>query len=70
MKFADVQKQYLIKMIIDLDGDVAQIVRGSGLSRNTIYNMIRKHGLEQDLAAARLTRSAKRRRIETDGGLQ
>lgn len=59
----EVQRLYIIQIIIDADGDIAQMVKTSGLSRATVYNMIRRHNLESDLALARLTRSKRRREV-------
>lgn len=59
----EIQREYFIQIIIDSEGDIAQMVKTSGLSKATVYNMIRRHNLETDLAIARLSRSKRRREI-------
>lgn len=59
----DIQREYMVQTIIDTEGDIAQMVTRSGLSKATLYRMIRRHNLESDLALARLSRSKRRREI-------
>lgn len=71
MKYKELQRTYLLQAIIEVDGNIMRMVEKTGLSRSNIYRMIKSFKFENDLAAARLSQS-KRRRSETDlgGGYQ
>lgn len=68
----DIEREYILRAIIDCEGEVSRIVKMTGLSKATVYNKIKRYDLENDLAVARLTRS-KRDRMSGDdssGGMQ
>lgn len=67
-----IEREYILRVIIDCEGEVSRMVKMSGLSKATIYNKIERYDLGNDLTIARLTRS-KRARLSGDdssGGMQ
>lgn len=68
MKYRDLQKTYLLQAIIESEGNIMQMVTKTGLSRSSIYRMIQSFKFENDLAAARLSQSKRRREVSDLGG--
>ena len=64
--FTDMKRAYILELIVQSEGAITHMVKTSKLSRATVYNMIRKLGLEQDLVLARLAKSKQMRRSGED----
>ena len=66
MTYVELQRGYLIQLIVETCGDLTEVARISGWSRSTVYRLIQMHGIDNDLHLARLSAKPKQPRKDTE----
>lgn len=59
MRFVDMEREYILRLLIQCEGDVKVMERVSELNKRTLYRKMNSYHLRNDLLLARATRKGK-----------